>query len=72
MLTIRCMIVLIRKLFWIVLFVIFTIGFVTLFEHGWNGPQGFIADAKSETNALVQLWKKPIERKKDTSDQIGK
>jgi len=66
------MIVLIRKLFWFALFIVFTLGFVTFFEHGWGGPQQFVADAKTETNALVSLWSKPIERKKDDSDKIGR
>jgi hypothetical protein len=65
------MIALFRKLFWFALFLVFTLGFVTLFEYGWNGPQAFIANAQKEANALTSLWTKPIERKKDTSDQLG-
>lgn len=72
MLTITGMIALFRKLFWFALFLVFTLGFVTLFEHGWNGPQAFITNAQKEANALTSAWTKPIERKKDTSDQIGR
>ena len=72
LLSISGMIVLLRKLFWFALFLVFTLGFVTLFDHGWNGPQQFVADAKLEADAVTKLWTKPIERKKDASDQIGK
>lgn len=66
------MIVLFRKLFWFALFLVFTLGFVTLFEHGWKSPEQFVGDAKGEAQAVVAGWSKPVERKKDMSDQIGR
>lgn len=66
------MIALFRKLFWFALFLVFTLAFVTLFEHGWRDPRQFMADAKTEASAVTALWAKPAAREKDKSDQIGR
>ena len=65
------MMTLVRKLFWVALFLVFTLGFVTLFDHGFVTTNQFTADAKTEVNDLVQVWR-PLPREKDQSDQIGK
>jgi hypothetical protein len=62
------MITLIRKIFWIALFLVFTLGFVTLFDHGFGSGKQFTADAKSEVNDLVTMVH-PIKRAPDKSDQ---
>ena len=61
------MIALIRKLFWLALFVGFTFGFIVLFEHG---PQNFGQNAQVEYQDLRKMFGK-INRPKDTSDKIG-
>lgn len=66
------MIALVRKLFWFALFLVFTLGFVTLFEHGWRDPRQFVNDAKTEARAVSGIWTKPVVREKDRSDQIGR
>jgi hypothetical protein len=63
------MITLIRKLFWVALFLVFTLGFVTLFDHGFVTTTQFTTDAKGEVNDLTALVR-PIKRDKDHSDQI--
>jgi hypothetical protein len=63
------MITLIRKLFWAALFLVFTLGFVTLFDHGFVTTKQFTTDAKGEFNDLVALVR-PIKRGKDNSDQL--
>ena len=65
------MMTLIRKLFWFALFVVFTLGFVTLFDHGFVTTKQFSTDAKSEVSELVQVWR-PIKREPDKSDELGK
>ena len=65
------MMILIRKLFWLALFLVFTLGFVTLFDHGFVTASKFSTDARSEVNDLVQLCR-PIKRAPDNSDQIGR
>ncbi len=64
------MIVLLRKLFWIVLFLIFTLVFITLFEHRWTDPGTFVKDFKTELGAAKELMAKKPERKPDRSDSI--
>jgi hypothetical protein len=57
---------LLRKLFWLALFLAFTLGFVTLFDHGYTTTKQFTADAKSEINDLRQLMPaKPTKAKPD-------
>jgi hypothetical protein len=53
------MITLVRKLFWVLLFLAFTVGFVTLFDHGYVSVNQFIADAKGEVNDFVLLVNPP-------------
>lgn len=65
------MMTLLRKLFWLALFLVFTLGFVTLFDHGYVTTQQFTTDAKSEVNDLVKLWH-PAKKAPDSSDQPGK
>ena len=63
------MITLVRKLFWVVLFLAFTVGFVTLFDHGYVSANQFIADAKGEVNdfvALVHPAKAPAKKPDET------
>jgi hypothetical protein len=63
------MFTLIRKLFWLALFLAFTLGFVTLFDHGFVTAKQFTTDAKSEVNDLVVMVR-PIKRAPDKSDQL--
>jgi hypothetical protein len=63
------MMTLIRKLFWFGLFLVFTLGFVTLFDHGYVTSTQFIADAKGEAHDLMVMVR-PIKRPPDKSDQI--
>lgn len=65
--TLPGMIALIRKLFWFALFVVFTFGFVVIFEHG---VQDFATNAQMEWQDLQKFFGK-IERPKDKSDKIG-
>jgi hypothetical protein len=51
------------------LFLVFTLGFVTLFDHGFVTTTQFTTDAKGEVNDLTALVR-PIKRDKDHSDQI--
>jgi len=62
------MITLIRKLFWFALFLVFTLGFVTLFDHGFTTGHQFTTDAKGEVTELTAMLR-PIKRPPDTSDQ---
>jgi hypothetical protein len=62
------MITLIRKLFWLGLFLAFTLGFVTLFDHGFVTSKQFTADAKGEVNDLMAIVH-PIKRPTDKTDQ---
>jgi hypothetical protein len=63
------MMTLIRKLFWFALFLVFTLGFVTLFDHGYVTTQQFVKDAKTEVNDLITMVR-PIKRPPDQSDQL--
>ena len=63
------MMALLRKLFWVLLFLIFTIGFDTLFDHGYTTTNQFVADAKGEMNEFIAIWR-PIQREKDHSDEV--
>ena len=59
---------LIRKLFWVVLFIVFTFSFVVLFDHGTTD---FFKHMKEEFDFIKKNvgWKP--EPKKDESDKIG-
>ena len=61
---------LLRKLFWFALFLVFTLGFVTLWDHGFNSGKQFTADAKSEVADLMVMVH-PIKRAPDKSDEPG-
>ena len=63
--TIHSMIGLLRKLFWIALFLIFTVVFVTLFEHGWTNTGAFIKDFKTEVDNAKSLIPQKPEPKTD-------
>jgi hypothetical protein len=63
------MITLLRKLFWFALFVIFTLGFVTLWDHGFDSGKQFTTDAKSEFSDLMAMVGHPIKRPPDKSDE---
>ena len=65
------MMTLIRKLFWFALFVVFTLGFVTLFDHGFVTTHQFQVDATAEAHDLIDLWR-PAKRPPDKSDDLGK
>jgi len=62
---------LLRKLFWLGLFLVFTLGFVTFFDHSFYTTKQFTADAKSEVNELVEMCR-PIKRAPDKSDDTAK
>lgn len=62
------MIALIRKLFWFTLFLVFTLAFITLFEHGWTTPGKFVNDARSEVEVMINAVRAPIERKQDPGE----
>jgi len=65
------MITLIRKLFWLALFLVFTLGFVTLFDHGFVTAKQFSTDARTEFNDLIKLWH-PVKLHKDKADEPAK
>ncbi len=65
------MLTLIRKLFWFALFLVFTLGFVTLFDYGPATTQLFIKDAQIEVNDLITMLH-PIKRPPDKSDDLAK
>ena len=48
-----------RKVFWLALFVAFTVGFVTLFDHGYTTTNQFIKDAQGEVHDFSGLFAKP-------------
>ena len=64
------MITLVRKLFWFALFLAFTLGFVTLFDHGFVTAKQFSVDAQTEVNDVVKILR-PIKRPPDKSDELG-
>ena len=60
---------LIRKLFWVALFIISTMGFIVLFDHG---TVDYVKNFKAEFNDFVKLVQSQVPHKKDESDKIGK
>lgn len=58
---------LLRKLLWIVFFLISTLCFVVLFEHG---TRDFPKNVKTELENIKKLYNAPTERKKDESDAV--
>lgn len=57
---------LIRKLFWIALFLASTFCFVVLFEHGTTD---FAASAKIEFDGMKKILHMQVQQKKDESDK---
>jgi len=47
---------LVGKLFWIILYIVFTFAFVVLFEHG---PDNYVQNAKRTFDAVVLQIKHP-------------
>jgi hypothetical protein len=58
---------LIRFLFWASIFLASAFAFTVLFEHG---PMNFVENAKAEKEALMGMFGKKIDRKKDDSDKL--
>ncbi len=57
-----------RKLFWLALFLTATFSFVVLFEHGFSD---FPKNAQAEFENFKRFTGTTVERKKDSSDGIG-
>jgi predicted secreted protein len=62
------MMTLIRKIFWLALFVVSTLGFVTLFDHGYTTTKKFTDDAATEVSELRALIR-PSPTPKDKSEE---
>jgi hypothetical protein len=59
---------LIRKLFWLALFLVATFGFVVLFEHGTDN---YLQNAQKEFETLRD-WAQPLDRPQDNSDAVAR
>ena len=59
---------LIRKLFWLALFLVATFGFVVLFEHGTDN---YLQNAQKEFETL-KGWAEPVTRPQDNSDAVAR
>jgi hypothetical protein len=59
---------LIRKLFFLALFLASTFGFVVLFDHGTTN---YVQNCQLEFEKLKGIVTNKVERKKDQSDKIG-
>lgn len=57
-----------RKLFWLALFLVATFSFVVVFEHGFKD---FPKNAQVEFENLKKFTGAGVARKKDLSDQIA-
>ena len=57
---------LIRKVFWSALTLVFAFAFNVLFQYG---PDNYVANAKSEFEALRTIMT-PLKKKKDTSHSV--
>jgi ferritin-like protein len=62
------MVGLFRKFFWLVLFLISTLAFTTLFEHGTSN---FAQNARLEVENFKKLIESRIARPKDESDKVA-
>lgn len=60
---------LLRKLFWLTLFLAATFAFVVLFEHG---TQNYVQSAQGEFEKLKGFVNSKVERRKDESDKVGR
>jgi hypothetical protein len=58
---------LIRKLFWVALTLVFTFGFIVLFE---NGTTNYVDNAKVEFQQMKLMFAQTPKKKGDTSDQL--
>jgi hypothetical protein len=63
------MIALVRKLFWLALFLVFTFCFVVLFEHG---TANFTENAEKEFAELQRVLSTPLQKKADDSDAVAR
>lgn len=57
----------IGKLFWIALTVVFTFGFIVLFE---NGPDNYVANCQTEFEQVKAYFGQPVKKKADVSDKL--
>ncbi len=57
----------IGKLFWIALTVVFTFGFIVLFE---NGPTDYVQNCQAEFAQVKTYFNTPPKKKADTSDKL--
>jgi hypothetical protein len=58
---------LIRKLFWVALTLVFTFGFIVLFE---NGTTNYVDNAKIEFAQMKLMFAEKPKKKADVSDQL--
>jgi hypothetical protein len=58
---------LLRKLFWIALTVVFTFGFIVLFE---NGTTNYVDNAQKQFTELKTYFTAAPKKKADTSDKL--
>jgi hypothetical protein len=63
------MVGLIRKLFWVALFLVATFCFIVLFEHG---TQNFRENAKTEFETLKKMVGSKPERAADPSEAVAR
>ena len=57
----------ISKVFWVLLTVVFTFGWIVLFE---NGPTDYVNNCQVEFQEMKAYFAAPPKKKPDTSDQI--
>ena len=57
----------ISKLFWVMLTVVFTFGFIVLFE---NGTVNYVENCQVEFQEMKAYFGTPPKKKPDTSDQF--
>ena len=57
----------IGKLFWVAMTVVFTFGFIVLFE---NGPTNYVDNCKAEFQQAKEYFGTPAKKKPDTSDKL--
>ena len=57
----------IGKLFWVLLTVVFTFGFIVLFE---NGTTNYVANCQTEFQDIKGYFGTAPKKKADTSDQL--
>ena len=57
----------IGKLFWVALTVVFTFGFIVLYE---NGTYNYVENCQTEFAQVRAYFSQPAKKKLDTSDQV--